>query len=105
MSSPALYCAVRTVEQHKPDILNGAKKIMHDKGMTGIEVTSSLPHGRTSTVHAAVVAAKKHNPPSPGEGLGTSAPATYIVFFTTAGADAKAVLADLLDRWDPLGWL
>jgi hypothetical protein len=105
MSYPALYITTKVAELAKSDILTGAKKIMQDKGMADIKTTSDLVTGHTTTVRAAVVAVKKHNPPSPPPGLGTSTPPTYIIFFTAAGSDAKAVLEDLSARWNDLHWL
>jgi hypothetical protein len=105
MSSPALYWNVRTISLSKSDILNAAKSVMQKKGMTDIRISEVDTAGRTPTVHAFVAPLKKKDPPSPGPGLGTTAPPTYIVVFTAAGADAKAVLDGLLAGWDALAFL
>jgi hypothetical protein len=42
---------------------------------------------------------------SPGLGLGTTAPATYIVVFAAAGPDAKKVRDDLASARDMLSFL
>ena len=105
MASPALYWTTRTITLHKEDILAAAKEIMQDIGMTNINVSAVDTAGRTSTVHGVIVPAKKKDPPSPGSGLGSTAPATYIVFIVAAGADAKAVRDKLGAAWDNLTFL
>jgi len=61
--------------------------------------------GHTATVHAVVAPLKKHDPPSPGPGLGTTTPPTYIVVFVAAGSGAKGVRDGLVAAWDNLAFL
>jgi hypothetical protein len=105
MASPALYWTTRTVALAKQDILNGANVAMQNAGMTSIKVSSVDTAGRTPTVHSVVSPLHKKDPPSPGPGLGTTAPATYIVVFTSAGSGAKDTLAKLTAAWDDLNFL
>lgn len=102
MSSPALYWDHRTVALSTNDCLNSAKGVMKSRGLTKITMTSKDVSGRTATVHASIGPVKKKDPPSPGPGLGTTAPPTQILFFVAAGDDAKDVLVGLLKAWDAL---
>lgn len=105
MSSPALYWNYRTALASKSDCLSAAKSVMNAKGLTNIQVSAADVSGRTATVHAAIGLIKKQDPPSPGGGLGTTAPPTYIVFFTVAGTNAKQVLQELVSAWEQLNFL
>jgi hypothetical protein len=105
MAGPALYWNARTATLAKSDILSAAKKIMQDKGMTNIKVSTNTTGGHTATTHASIGAVKKHDPPSPGPGLGTTTPPTYIVVFVAAGSDAKSVRDGLMAAWDDLTFL
>ena len=102
MASPALYWTTRVIALAKSDILNAAAKIMKDKGMTGIKKSAVDTSGRTPDGHAVVAPLEKAKAPSPGGGLGTTAPDTYIVMIFAAGSDAKALRDDLAKRWDQL---
>jgi hypothetical protein len=88
MASPALYFTTRTVNLWRNEIVIGAKKIMQDLGMTNIKTSTTGAAGRTATVHSAVhTVLKKTAPSTPGmSGLPLT---TFIIFFVSAGADAK----------------
>jgi hypothetical protein len=105
MAAPALYYRLREMTFDKPGILSGVEKVMKDLGMTGVKRTQNETSGRTSNVHAFVAALHKKDPPSPGPGLGTTAPPTYTLVFVAAGSGAKEVVDKIVAGWDKLNFL
>jgi hypothetical protein len=105
MSSPALYFTSQSISHDKKELLQALKKVMTDSGLVDVKVKGSHVAGRTATVHAfiALELKQKAAPATPGQ-LPAPSP-TFIVFFVAAGADAKAVLTTLTEKWSKVGFL